>query len=177
MVSGPTKREQFELIDRAGYTVIPYGRPKDFNTNTLLVVYLDQSLHAGEGKVMVNQPYALEYYPDKLCSLYIPSNSLSTRYLWIGSRCFELTYENTDKREWRSNVGEVDVRFERELFNHPHPKCLAQFPLVAIDFVQADKYTSYGIDLNISPGIKGTGLEDILSGREVYKLISEWSSV
>lgn len=77
------------------------------------------------------QPLAATLHPDKLCSLYIESNSFSTRYIWIGHRCFELTYENLDKREWRSNVGEVDVRFEKELFNHPHPKMLNRHPLVA----------------------------------------------
>ena len=171
MGAGPTKQEQFKLIAQAGYVTIPYGRPIDFSAEDLLVVYLDETLHAGEGKSLMPQPKALEQHPDKLCSLYIASNSISTRYLWVGSRCFELTYENLDKREWRSNVGEVDVGFEKELFNHPHPKCLSQFPLVAIDFVGG-----YGIDLNIAPGIKYTGLEDILSGREVYELIKEYTN-
>ena len=108
-----------------------HGRPKDFNPSDLLVVYLDETLHAGEGKTLMPQPLAATLHPDKLCSLYIASNSLSTRYLWIGHRCFELTYENLDKREWRSNVGEVDVRFVTELFSHPHPACLSEYSLVA----------------------------------------------
>lgn len=98
MVSGPTKQE----ITRAGYKTIPYGRPKDFSKGDLLVVYLDETLHAGEGKLLGPQEEALELYPEKLCSLFIKSNSISTRYLWVGSRCFELAYENLDKREWRS---------------------------------------------------------------------------
>jgi hypothetical protein len=169
MISGPRKEGQFGLIECCGYKVVAHGRPKDFNSNDLLVVYLDETLHAGEGKTLMPQPIALEQYPDRLCSLYIESNSLSTRYLWIGHRCFELIYENLDKREWRSNVGEVDIRFVTELFNHPHPKMLNRHPLVAIDFVNG-----LAIDLNISPGLKWTGIEDILSGREVYKLISDW---
>lgn len=92
MVAGPIKSQ-------AGYKVIPNATPEYFNPNDLLVVYLDETLHAGEGKVLLPQPLALEQHPDKLCSLYIASNSLSTRYLWIDSRCFELTYENLDKRE------------------------------------------------------------------------------
>lgn len=172
MISGPRKQGQFGLIGCCGYKVIPYGKPKEFNSNDLLVVYLDDTLHAGEGKTVMPQPLANTLHPDKLCSLYIASNSISSRYLWIGSRCFKLTYENLDKREWRSNVGEVNIRLEKELFNPPHPKCLSQFPLVAIDFV-----ADYGIDLNMSPGIKGTGIEDILSGREVYELISDWMTM
>jgi hypothetical protein len=173
MVSGPTKQEQFELISQCGYVTIPYGKPKDFNRNDLLVVYTDETLHAGEGKLIGPQYEALELYPDNLCSIYIASNSISTRYLWIGSRCFELTYENLDKREWRSNVGDVEIDFIGELFNHPHPKRLAQFPLVAIDFV--GESTSYAIDLNISPGLKHTGIEDVLKAKEVYDLIASWS--
>jgi len=28
--------------------------------------------------------------------------------------------------------------------------------------------------LNIAPGLKGTGIEDVLSGKEVVRLIREW---
>jgi hypothetical protein len=176
MVQGPTKQEQFELINQAGYNVIPYGRPIDFSDEDLLVV-----LHAGEGKILLSQPEALARHPEKLCSLFIKSpkyytnNANSTRYLWVGSRCFEFFYENLDAKEWRSNVGEVDVTFLSELTNHPHPKCLAQFPLVAIDFVGGqDEFTNYAIDLNISPGLKHTGIEDVLKAKEVYDLIVSW---
>jgi hypothetical protein len=44
--------------------------------------------------------------------------------------------------------------------------------LFAIDFVIGKEM--YAIDLNVSPGIKGTGVEDFISGKEVVAEIKEW---
>jgi hypothetical protein len=117
---------------------------------------------------------ALEEYPDCYYSAYIkdkiPGRSL--RYLKIGSRAWELEYVSKD--DWRSNVGDVDIKILREVPAATSFKGM-NFPIFAIDYaIDGHDNLKYGIDFNIAPGLKYTGLENILPGKEVYSLIKEW---
>lgn len=140
-----------------------------------VVVYHDMYAHAGEGKELIHLSDALRLYPEKFASQYIPPNfekkGETLRYLRIGKRQFWLRYQSSN--DWRSNVGDVSIMALRE----DRPLSDAAFiktvnPLLAIDFVRADRL--YAIDLNTSPGIKGTGLENEISASTVYNEIMQW---
>ena len=45
--------------------------------------------------------------------------------------------------------------------------------MYAIDFV-FNFDTMYAIDYNITPQIRGTGIEDVLEGRKIVKEIKKW---
>lgn len=138
-----------------------------------VVVHLDQRAHAGEGKVLMSVRDALEKYTGEFAVEYIqPTKTgfgVTMRYLQVGRRQFWLKYSSDD--DWRSNAGEVNVEFifeaKGDVLNVFQP---IRHPLFAIDFVIGHK--SFAIDFNESPCLKGTGIEDIMSGLEVFDEIS-----
>lgn len=142
-----------------------------------VVVYTDPSAHQGDGKIKISLLEAITNYPEYYASEHIPAlpNGLgqSLRYLRIGSRQFWLRYTSLD--DWRSNCGDVHIELLCEekpktiIESHPN---IIQHPLFAVDFVQSNKL--YAIDFNISPSIKGTGIEDIMTAKEAYTEIEKW---
>ncbi len=141
-----------------------------------VVIYTDINTHAGEGKVKIPFSEALKKHPDCFATEYIPNSvsgrGNSIRYLRIGQRQFWLGYQSAD--DWRSNCGSVFIK----LLGEEHsitPIALigpAPVPIFAVDFVFAEQM--YAVDYNIAPMIRGTGIEDILSGKEVYMEIANW---
>jgi len=151
---------------RERYSDIPDGIMRIVS----VVVYLDEMAHRGEGKERMSAEKALEKHPDNFCSEFIPTSpgegSVSLRYLQIGDRKWWLRYSSID--DWRSNYGDkawVEVLAEAGRGYHPKIK----EPMFAVDFVAAKKI--YAIDFNISPGLSGAAVDNILTGREVVDLI------
>lgn len=132
------------------------------------VVYLDPMAHRGEGKVKLSLAEAIEQYPGHFATEFIPrlhGKTRSFRHLQVGHFGFYLIYTSDDK--WRSNCGsQIDIEVLMELVGY-HPKI--QAPLFAIDFVAGDKM--YAVDFNISPQVRQTGVEDILTPREAAEAI------
>lgn len=164
------------------YRVTGYG-------DTLkVVVYTDDRAHRGEGKRLMTAREAVENYSQAYCSVYqdVPEAAgESVRYLRVGRRAFVYTYRSAD--DWRSNCGEVEIgqpktfpSSSRHYFWHGDPQRIP-YPLWAIDFVRRQRagvepatmphYVA--VDFNLAPGLKGTGIEDILSAREVVDLLKE----
>lgn len=156
-----------DLIDRLG-------------VQAPVVVHLDVRAHAGEGKVLMSVADAVKQYPDKLCIEHISDVSPKTsggarsfRLLKIGKRYFGMKYES--KNDWRSNAGDVQISRLTEMTglpSIPHQVKKISHPLFAIDFALRDDGKAYAIDFNESPGLRGTGIEDIVSGKEVYDQIA-----
>jgi len=140
-----------------------------------LVVYTDEYAHAGEGKIRLSIPEALENYPNAYASLYIPQNptgtGISFRYLQVGKRRFWIRY--TSSNDWRSNSGDVQIDFLTEESPGYHPKISE--PLFAIDFLPYGQGSErlLAIDFNTAPVLRGTGIDHKLSSREVYDLIHD----
>lgn len=141
-----------------------------------VVVYHDLRAHCGEGKELLPLRQALLRYPDAFCSHFIPSmpgsGSVSLRHLRIGLRQFWLRYSSAN--DWRSNAGDVKVEVlceerpfkelpfsEREIYKHP---------IVAVDFVRAGSKL-FAIDLNVAPGLRGTGIESQVEPVGVYDMV------
>lgn len=177
------KREQLRLLDTFEMTPT-HGIVKELPyTSFKLVVYLDEYAHCGEGKILIDSQEAREKYPDCYASFYIESKygkAISKRLLQIGNRSWWLEYTNHEK-DWRSNVGEnieIKIKGETDCFwvnNQRNSDLLKNYPIFAIDFVESfcGEYL-YAIDFNTSPGLLGTGIEEILYGNEVFKLIAEY---
>jgi hypothetical protein len=140
-----------------------------------IVVYTDINAHAGGGKELISTTKAAKIYPNNYCSTFVgyPSHfGISYRYLRIGKRQFWLRY--TSANDWRSNCGNVTIELlceEQKLEIEGLNKVLTNTPLFAVDFVVSDK--SYAVDYNIAPMIKGTGIEDIMTPKEVFLEITQ----
>jgi len=151
-----------------------------------VVVYTDINSHRGEGKIKMRLDEAMEKYPNNFASFYIFNWSTSYRHLQIGEKSFWLMY-HSNRRDWRSNCGNVNINILSQ--NIGYHKSI-KYPLFAIDFVlktDPDFYLKYkgqykgerkdtylAIDFNISPGINGTGIEEILKPNEIVELVKKF---
>ncbi|EKU98148.1 hypothetical protein Lepto7375DRAFT_7409 [Leptolyngbya sp. PCC 7375] len=190
-----SKFGQFVKLDDAGWTTPLISKacrfPDWVDRDALVVVYIDDFCHRGEGKIVMTLGEAISTYPEKDCSAFIRTtddplrHAISRRLLCIGDRLFWLTYES--KGGWRSNYGPT-----AEVTNVGETLCkpaylaeagpgehdfsfLNQFPLWAVDFVEpANKTRLMAIDLNTAPGLRGTGIEDLIKPKEVFTEITRW---
>ncbi len=187
---GRGRRAALEFLSAIGVKTPPYGTPQEVRNQTdprllerelllqqdskyllSVVVYLDENAHRGEGKVLMPLYQALVKYPHYLCSLFIPplpGKSISRRYLQVGRKAFWLRYTSRD--DWRSNCGNVEIEMIKQEEDAYHPQI--HYPLFSIDYI-ANTEELLAVDLNVSPQLKGTGIEEILSGQEVVHLIRE----
>ena len=131
-----------------------------------LVVYTDLKAHRGEGKLLLPSDQAIEQRPNSFASVYIESEAKSYRILQIGDMAFHIDYASDDK--WRSNVG--DVKVEVASIDHAYDP-LRDYALVAVDYVMNRYGEAFAVDLNIAPGIGGTGVEDFIKGKEIVDLL------
>lgn len=177
--SGMNRLEMFQYLSwkkldvvKNGYVYELYEENKVLNNIEKVVVYHDINAHRSEGKELMTLEDAYEKYPDSLCSKYIQSFGTSYRWLQIGMWGFFLKYKNQD--DWRNNVGNnVDIKLLSMDIRDKYDKRYIKHPLYAVDFV-LDKNAFWAIDFNIAPRVKGTGVEKILSGRQVVETIKDW---
>ena len=100
--SGMSRREMFGFLEQIGLKTPPHGTPEQiFNTLSEqdkeaedlaqthdinffhVVVYLDETAHRGEGKILVPLTEAMQKYPNAFCSLYYQTLLLgSTSLHW-----------------------------------------------------------------------------------------------
>lgn len=143
-----------------------------------VVVHVDERAHAGAGKVKLSWAEALAHYPEAFAVEFLPTvpgpGSVSLRHLRVGRRQFWLRYTSDD--DWRSNCGEGAVSLLCEEAPRPMEEVAPQLrssPLVAVDFLQIGSQI-YAIDLNVAPGLAGTGIEEHLAPAEVLAEIEAW---
>jgi len=189
---GPQKDEQFHILKKMGFKIPKIGTVTELYDKYLhsdawcesgnlppdefykVVVYQDQKKHCGEGKTLMTLKDAFEYYPFKFASEYIQPDLTggvrSWRWLQIGYRPFLLEYKSNDS--WRSNCGDVDVQVIQESLIHNFVDSV-EHPLWAIDFLVMPDMERIAIDFNIAPGIKWSGVDNILEPKVVADTIKE----
>jgi|GEM_PF-1360121 len=184
---GPNRRQMLVMFETSGLPVPRHGLVRDLiprlaaefdpqiRAQALLqvaevVVYLDESQHAGEGKIKVQAAEALERYPDHYASEFhtaTPNGKGKTfRYLQVGNRRWWLLYWSED--DWRSNAGDCDCRLLCEEVSLYDP--LFRYPMFAIDFLPKDNAPYWAIDFNLAPGLKP--LQGLVSGSEIVDLLA-----
>lgn len=185
--SGPSREEMFSWMSFMNLSVPKTGilesLMKDSN-KSYFVVYLDQRTHQGEGKFLISgsEPKLYKKYMPFFASEYIglpDRKPKSFRYLSFGEKVFWLSYKSNDI--WRSNCGD-DIKIEildsfEERFKEIQKKIQEKnkhIPLLAIDFVEDSEGKLFGIDLNISPQIGGTGIENIVKPKEIAEEIQRF---
>ena len=138
-----------------------------------LVVHFDEAAHAGKGKELLSCCDALARFPEAFATEYIQATRngavVSLRYLQIGRRRFWLRYSSSD---WRSNCGDVRIEFLGEEKILDFCKWI-RHPLFALDFLESGGEL-LALDFNTAPRIQGTGVEDIMHGKEVYRELSRF---
>jgi hypothetical protein len=184
---GMPRREMLEYLRSLGLRVPDFGRPAEvydqlrrrynalpdevFDYIQQVVVHLDETAHCGKGKIRLPLSDAAKQYPDCLAVEYIPAlpsgQGQTLRYLQVGDKVFWLEY--TSQNDWRSNCGDVNIRVLSQEEDGYHPR--VAYPLFAIDFVRGDAL--YAIDFNVAPGIRCTGVEDILPAKAAAEAIKK----
>lgn len=164
---GEDKPGQWRHLARAGFAVPMWGTllslREKLDDRDMVVVHLNPHAHRGEGKQLMTFGSAkVTYQGNTLAQRFVGGGGRSVRWLKVGAMCWELRYSSGD---WRSNVGDVTVEVvgERIPFaDYP--------PLAAVDLVKAGD-ALYAVDYNIAPGLRGTGMEDVLKPAEAAGLI------
>jgi hypothetical protein len=167
---GEPRDGMWRTLERMGFAVPIWGTLFDLRSKLsdrdMVVVHFNPHAHRGEGKQLLSFGSAkATYQGTTLAQRFVGTGGKSRRWLKIGSECWELRYTSND---WRSNVGDVTVEVvgERVAFcDDP--------ALIAVDLVEGDGDALYAVDLNIAPGMRGTGLEDVLKPARVAALIKE----
>lgn len=170
------KWEQFRIMREAGLNVPLNGFAYDLNWDKThpVVLYSDPYLHQGDGKELTNFGVVK---PDQFVADYIQSRSgaATIRFLCVGMLNTFLTYKSlTD--DWRSNVGEVLIEHRGEdwLANLPSAVYNLPYPIYAIDFVHSIGGNLWAVDFNTAPQVKGTGIEDEITPKQLYRFIEDW---
>jgi hypothetical protein len=177
--NGIKRRDIFKALDNVGLLTPLHGEVdkivplllKDDNDKEV-VIYTDEYAHCGTGKIKLPAKAAMEW-AGCYCSEYIKpqtKNAVSFRILRIGIKCWLLKY--TGINSWMSNSAEdVNIELISELDNVK--TVMRNSPMLAIDYVLDGNMPQY-IDINTAPGLKWTGLEDVLHPSDVYKLVVDY---
>ncbi len=189
MKAGPNRMEMYKLLNMIGLKTPKFGMVaelyKDLGTQNggvaglkasgygklmEVVVFTDVNAHAGDGKLKMSLDEAREKFPGHFAAQFIPTAktyaSRTERVVVAGDYQYWLEYKSMD--DWRSNAGEttiaeLDTRFRPGLHGNIHE---IKSPLYAIDFVAVGN-ERLAIDLNVSPGLKGTPIEDIVTAEHM----------
>ncbi|MFW5961992.1 MAG: hypothetical protein ACOCQR_00070 [bacterium] len=192
-VMGIDRPAMFSFFSNNGIPTPTFGIVKNISlqnfiqktNNIFLVIYLDHKAHQGKNKIKVSFQEAYVNYKNFFFSEFLPpvnfpAVATSYRFLKVGSRSFWLSYSS---QNWRSNYGDVRIKLfnKSDLFNFKIQTTTSiekikeillktPYPLLAVDFILFNNVL-YAVDFNISPQVKGTGVEKILPAKEVVNLI------
>jgi hypothetical protein len=180
----PPRREQFRVLDEAlsrhlvGDVCVPPWGVGDAGgcgygartaPDTRVVVYFDETMHQGEGKRL---DVRRNVGPDECWAEFVdPPGGCgqSVRWLKVGHYEFVLRYVSTG--DWRSNVRTDSIEVE-ELALPKGAGALCdelqrryRSPLIAVDLAVAEDGSIWATDLNLAPGLRGTGVQDYLPAR------------
>lgn len=196
MNQGPNRIEMYKMLNAVGLKTPKFGMVADLYKDLAsqwggkdamqkaeygklieMVVYTDLTSHVGEGKIKVSLEEARDQYPGHFASQFIPTSktyaSRTERLLVVGRH--HLWIEYISKDDWRSNCGDVQMTGLDPNFTHggrPVQINELQIPLYAIDFVAVGN-ERLAIDFNVSPGIKGTPGEEMMTGKEIAYAIKD----
>jgi len=173
---GMSRSEMFYFFQKYGFATPTNGVVNQLvgriEHKEKVVVYIDPYAHRSAGKILCSLQEALSVYSNFYASKFIAKCAgQSFRLLRIGSHYFWLSYKSDT---WQSNNGNVEIKIlDHQVDQSARPKFFPENPLLAIDYLLSDNVL-LAIDLNISPGIKGTGIEKVFSSKKVFSEIEKF---
>lgn len=182
----------FNEFKKAGYDNLEFSKESPDELECDMIVYHDDIFsHCGEGKMLMSSEAAKLMKKGLYVRCY--ETGVSYRSLRIGRYFFLLRYKN-NSGNFRSNCGDVEIEIlekykksddkvmfpvTSEIIMKSHDSWEISSPLYAIDFVVDDRQDRKSalrfvpIDLNTSPCIRGTGIEDQLPAKIIAEEIQE----
>ena len=178
---GLSKRRQFAMFEQLGFTTPPHGPVSDLVTRgrapewlgpapeqwleeVHCVVYVDELLHGGQGKVRLSLAEAARQYPETYASIYSPpvARAVNFRHVRLGGIGVWLR-QTGGANEWKSNRGDTETVLERTHHSGPPP-----IPRVlwAIDFIPTPSGLC-AIDFNTAPELVTLGETGTVSPDEI----------
>lgn len=179
---GPNRKQMFYLFKRLGLQTPLFGNYQDFVNNIYagqVVIHKNINSHIGQDKELKyfgllteedRQCFLVEYIYHPLTILF-DYKGLSTRYLFVGNRCFKMRY--TSDNDWRSNCGNSWVSDFDMVVPIPIYRSRIPYPMFAIDFV-GDDMELKAIDFNVAPGIPKEFLNKYMSPTQIYLELKSW---
>ena len=181
-----SRTEQFEILNSVGFETLEFKKIKDWTNKKdrdLIVVHLDEYSHRGDNKKLMTYLAALQNYPEYKATEFVRTisgnltGSKSYRLLSIGGEIYAHLKYISDF--WKSNMNPkieiLDINNTPSKFLWNCQQLDKKYPLWAIDFIcKPNSFCMYAIDLNTSPGLKDTGLEDRINPKEIYNAIYNW---
>jgi hypothetical protein len=179
----PTRREQlnalacaFERFPLTGGGVPRWGIGREqhhpasgrsrVGLGERVVVYEDETMHQGLGKRLGSLAGVLGH---ECWAEFVPhpaTGGESVRWLRVGALGFVLRYRSPG--DWRSNVGTDEIKVEATTLPPSvdalceHLMRIYKSPLLAIDLAVSYWGAMFATDLNLAPGLRGSGVEDHL---------------
>lgn len=70
-----------------------------------VVVYLDDTLHGGQGKIVVSAQVALRDFSNCVCTHYYPDVCMTYKVLWVGEKRYNVSF----KKNHQGNAEQFDL--------------------------------------------------------------------
>lgn len=176
---GPNRFEALQFMQQIGLKTPLYGHYADFEKQGYqqqVVVHKSIYTHNGDKKYLKwfseldeeeKRCLLVQFIPYPINTGVSEVKGHSTRYLFIGHRCFKMDYISYD--DWRSNCGDGDIINLCEIYPYPKYRDLVYYPLFAIDFVG----DMYAIDFNTAPGVPSE-VTKMVCNSEIVHEIKRW---
>lgn len=137
-----SKKQQLELLEKIGYSIINIMPLRQMFTDGKILVYTNPDLHNGMGKSIMSLSDALVMYRNSLCTELF-DHSTTYKILQVGFDCFSLEIENEDLKEARLKSCILLGNGLPGLVNN-------KYPMYSIDFVQDNNGKLLACDLDVA---------------------------
>lgn len=130
-----------------------------------VVVYIDDTLHEGQGKVVVSANVALRNFSNCVCTKYYPDVSKTYKVLQVGEKRYNLSFDKT--------TGETEEDFSHGLLSDikiltPSYNKNINIPIFSIDYIETET-DMIATDFNEVEKLNKLNFNTILKPEEIIK--------
>lgn len=163
-----SRGQALKYLRSIGINTIQLKAAREFDAGCKkLVVYTDQLMHGGKGKIVVDVEEARNFYPNQLASQYYMDNlGVSIKYLQIGSLRYRLTMKLSNSIELSSNEV-IGVEKLQSSLNF-----LIGKPIFSIDYISNGR-EMIATDFNDVERLEGIGLNQFIAPEIVVAEIKQ----
>ena len=177
---GMTRSELLGFLERNGFSVPKHGAMKQIRKwaphlrdDQLVVVYLDETSHRGENKLLLTVAEGLHNHPDCLAAEFLgsgPDKGHALRLLQVGMKYFWIELKSDN---WRAGMGHVETSIKK---HGEGQQSNLLYPLFAIDFVPVHfggNEVLYAVDFSPAPIVGEYGIDQMLDGPTAAREIKQ----